>query len=146
MRSLDAGLSLASGLILTCLLAPVSECATAAVSPADSLRRLPVRDYREIASLSPGVLTRGVYRSDIESMSGPTLYIRGGRSYSADWRLGGFSLRDPFTGLCSVPIGVNALRDVGLRAGTLGADEGHAGSGIVDLELRTPETRRLGGL
>jgi outer membrane receptor protein involved in Fe transport len=87
----------------------------------------PVRQIQSILNTQAGV---------INSPDG--LHIRGGRTYETGFMIDGVSARDPLAGTgFGIDIGANAIEDIDITTGGVGAEYGDATTGVVNTKTRS---------
>jgi outer membrane receptor protein involved in Fe transport len=76
-----------------------------------------------------------------------TIYIRGGRSYEAQYLLDGISVQDPLSGTgFGLNISANAIEEVEVITGGFSAEYGQATSGIVKINTKSGSNKYEGYL
>ncbi len=93
----------------------------------DKLEVQPVRQIQSIINTQAGV---------INSPSG--VHIRGGRTYETGFMIDGVNAKDPLAGTgFGIDIGSNAIDDIDITTGGVGAEYGDATTGVVNAKTRS---------
>ncbi len=92
----------------------------------DIIEALPVRDFNNIISLTPGVVQQN-----------NNIYIRGGRVDEVGYYLEGTNITNPVVGGRGVTIIQDGVEEIQVQAGGYTAEYGGANAGIVRTQLKT---------
>jgi len=93
---------------------------TIRIKTADEIQNLPVRGFRNVMSIEPGVVTIG-----------NRIYVRGGRREEIATYIDGVYQNNPMNGRASGDLTNNAIEEVNYQAGGFNAEYGFANSGVV---------------
>jgi outer membrane receptor protein involved in Fe transport len=92
----------------------------------DQIQELPIRGYRDLVALQPGVVQR----------TGNLLNVRGGRTSEVAYFVDGFSQQDPLTGISTTEINNNDLEEVAISTGGFNAEYGWIASGAINVTTK----------
>ncbi|MFN6081791.1 MAG: TonB-dependent receptor plug domain-containing protein, partial [Bacteroidota bacterium] len=93
----------------------------------ENIELAPARQLQKIINTQPGV---------IQSPAGVS--IRGGRTYETGVYIDGVKVTDPLSGTgFGLDIGANAIGDIEITTGGIGADVGDATAGVINAKTRT---------
>ncbi|MBD3288139.1 TonB-dependent receptor, partial [candidate division KSB1 bacterium] len=93
---------------------------TVRIKTAEEIQNLPVRGFRDVMSIEPGVVTVG-----------QRIYVRGGRREEIATYIDGVYQNNPLTGRASGDVSNLAIEEVNYQAGGFNAEYGFANSGVV---------------
>jgi len=97
----------------------------------ENIELAPSRQIQKILNTQPGI---------IQSPSGVS--IRGGRTYETGLYIDGVSVTDPLSGTgFGLDIGSNAIGDIEVTTGGIGAEVGDATAGVVNTKTRLPGSK-----
>jgi outer membrane receptor protein involved in Fe transport len=116
---------------------PRDQVTSKSITSGDIVTDLPVDEPRDVVNLQPGVVETG----DADGVS-----IRGGRPGEAVVYVDGVPVRRLRYGSARLDIGPNALEEVSVTTGALGAEYGDAQSGVISLVTRSGGPRFQGTL
>jgi outer membrane receptor protein involved in Fe transport len=92
----------------------------------EQIQELPVRGYRDLVALQPGVVQR----------VGNLLNIRGGRFSEVAYFVDGFSQQDPLTGISTTEINQDDLEEIAITTGGFNAEYGWIASGAINVTTK----------
>lgn len=93
----------------------------------ENIEMAPARQLQKIINTQPGI---------IQSPAGVS--IRGGRTYETGVYIDGVKVTDPLSGTgFGLDIGANAIGDIEITTGGIGADVGDATAGVINTKTRT---------
>jgi hypothetical protein len=114
---------------------PRDQVASKSIAQGDAIQNLPVDAVAQVLRLQPGV---------VEGRGG-NLTIRGGRPGEAATYIDGVLVRS-LTGANTITVGTNALEEMSVTTGAMGAEYGEAQSGVISLVTRAGGQRLRGNL
>ena len=107
-------------------LVDVEQASSAFVVSREQIQVAPVREVTSIIATQAGV---------VQDPTG--LYIRGGRAYETGYVVDGVSAQDPLAGTgFGLDLGTNAIREIQVTTGGIGAEYGDVTSGVVVVKTR----------
>ncbi|MCP4710881.1 MAG: TonB-dependent receptor, partial [Planctomycetes bacterium] len=111
------------------------QTATIQIATAEDMAMLPLRDYRDVLSLQPGLTGYSIEKTEISypAWIKSEWIMRGGRVGEIDYRFNGISLRDPLTGLTNVPIPPQSIQQMTIMNSGFSAEYGRVMSGVVNM-------------
>lgn len=93
---------------------------------AKDISRLPVRDFKNIVELTPGII-----------LNNNITYIRGSRGDETGYILDGIDIRNKLTGKRNITIVPDAISKIGFNTGGHGVNYGGSSGGIINTHLKT---------
>lgn len=93
---------------------------------AKDISRLPVRDFKNIIELTPGVI-----------LNNNIIYMRGSRGDETGYILDGIDIRNKLTGKRNITIVPDAISKIGFNTGGHGVNYGGSSGGIINTHLKT---------
>ncbi len=101
------------------------ETESKAIIKGENIQNIPVASLEQAISLSSGV-----------RVSGAVIQVRGGRPGEVSYVVDGVEITDPYSGIQTISLPLNAIQEASVSKGGFGAEYGSASSGVVQVSTK----------